>query len=140
MSEVASFEVHGADRKRLEGAVTAPDDAPIALDIGGGQIDLPPAAGAAVRRLLSGLAAGTPVHLLTDESELTTQEAAELLGISRTYVVRMIDSGNLPGHLVGTHRRLKARDVLRYKARREERLAGAAAVAEADVQAGVTYR
>jgi len=141
MSEVASFEVHGRDRKRLAAAVTAPDDdAPIALRTADGEIDLPPAARAAVRRLLTELAAGTSVHLLTDQTELTTQEAADLLGISRTYVVRLIDSGKLPAHLVGTHRRLRAADVIAYMARRDARLAGVAAIATADAEAGVPYR
>ncbi len=140
VSDVASFEVRGADRKRLAAAVGAPDDgAPMALRTASGDIELPPAARAAVRHLLADLASGTPVHVVSDEGELTTQEAADLLGISRTYVVRLIDAGKLPAHLVGTHRRLRAGDVVAYKARRDRQLAGAAAVAEADIAAGVPY-
>ena len=103
-------------------------------------MELPPTARAAVRQLLSDLAAGTAVHLLTDETELTSQDAADILGISRTYVVRLIDNGKLPAHMVGTHRRLRAADVLAYKARRDDRLAGVDAIAEADAAAGVPYR
>jgi len=140
MSDVASFEVRGADRKRLAAAIAAPDDgAPMGLRTATGEIELPPAARAAVRRLLADLAAGMPVHLVSDDGELTTQEAADLLGISRTYVVRLIDAGKLPGYLVGTHRRLRAGDVLAYKVRRDRGLAGAAAVAEADIAAGIPY-
>ncbi|MEO5679194.1 MAG: helix-turn-helix domain-containing protein [Acidimicrobiales bacterium] len=140
MSDVVSFEVRGADRKRLAAAVGAPDDgAPMAIRTAGGEIELPPAARAAVRQLLEDLAAGTPVHLVSDDGELTTQQAGELLGISRTYVVRLVDAGKLPGHRVGTHRRLRVADVLAYKAKRDHALAGAAAVAEADVAAGVPY-
>jgi len=141
MSDVASFEVRGADRKRLAVAVGAPDDGgPIAVRTATGEIDLPPAARAAVRQLLADLAAGTPVHLISDDGELTTQEAADLLGISRTYVVRLIDTGKLSAHLVGTHRRLRAGDVLAYKAHRDRRLTRSAAVAAADIAAGVRYR
>ncbi len=83
---------------------------------------------------------GGAVHLLTDDADLTTQEAADILGISRTYVVRLVDDAKIPAHLVGTHRRLRAADVLAYKARRDARLAGVDAIASADAAAGVPYR
>lgn len=104
-----------------------------------GEVEVPPTARAAVRHLLATLAAGTAVSLLTDDTELTTQDAADILGISRTYVIRLVDNRKLPAHLVGTHRRLRAVDVLAYRTRRDARLAGANAVAEADVAAGVAY-
>ncbi|HUP70410.1 MAG TPA: helix-turn-helix domain-containing protein [Acidimicrobiales bacterium] len=104
-----------------------------------GEAELPPAARAAVRQLLADLAAGTAVHLVTDETELTTQDAATLLGISRTYLVRLVNDGRIPAHLVGTHRRLRAADVVAYKARRDARLAGVDAIAAADVAVGVRY-
>jgi excisionase family DNA binding protein len=105
-----------------------------------GEVELPPTARAAVRQLLADLAAGTAVHLLTDGTELTTQDAANLLGISRTYLVRLVDDGKIPAYLVGTHRRLRAADVLAYKARRDARLVGVDVIAAADVAAGVPYR
>jgi excisionase family DNA binding protein len=78
------------------------------------------------------------VHLLTDDDELTTQHAADILGLSRTYVVRLIDQGNLPAHMVGTHRRLRANDVIAYRARRDDRLAAVAAISAADDDLGIT--
>lgn len=105
-----------------------------------GDADLPPEASDAVRLLLADLAAGSAVHLLTDDADLTTQEAANILGISRTYVVRLVDDTKLPARLVGTHRRLRAADVLAYKARRDARLAGVDAVADADAAARVPNR
>jgi len=141
VSEVASFELPQAQRKRIAALVNGPDGGgPLAVRTDQGEVELPPTARAAVRRLLADLAAGTAVHLLTDDTELTTQDAADILGISRTYVVRLVDNGKLPAHLVGTHRRLRAVDVLAYKTRRDARLAGADAVAEADAAAGVAYR
>ena len=141
VSEVASFELPQAQRKRIAALVNGPDGGgPLAVRTDQGEVELPPTARAAVRRLLADLAAGTAVHLLTDDTELTTQDAADILGISRTYVVRLVDNGKLPAHLVGTHRRLRAVDILAYKTRRDARLAGADAVAEADIAAGVPYR
>lgn len=105
-----------------------------------GEVELPAAAGRAVLALLEELASGNAVRLVAADAELTTQQAADLLGISRTYVVRLIDDGKLPAHLVGTHRRLRAADVLAYRARRSERLAATRAVTDADIAAGVPYR
>lgn len=141
VSEVATFELGGPDRKRVASAVGAPGSrAPIVVRTDAGEVELPAAAEAAVRHLLADLAAGTAVHVVADAGELTTQETADLLGISRTYVVRLIDGGKLPAHLVGTHRRLKAHDVIAYKAQRDARLVGVAAIADADIDAGVPYR
>lgn len=141
MSDVASFELPQAQRKKVAALVNGPDaGGPVAVRTDQGEVELPPTARAAVRQLLADLAAGTAVHLLTDDTELTTQDTADILGISRTYVVRLADNGKLPAHMVGTHRRLQAVDVLAYKSRRDARLAGADAIAEADLAAGVPYR
>ncbi len=113
---------------------------PVAIRTDRADAELPPEASDAVRLFLADLAAGSTVHLLTDDADLTTQEAANILGISRTYVVRLVDDAKLPARLVGTHRRLRAADVLAYKARRDARLAGVDADADADAAAGVPYR
>ncbi|MGH9010262.1 MAG: helix-turn-helix domain-containing protein [Acidimicrobiia bacterium] len=139
MGADAVFDVPEGERPRLAGLIGG-EARSIAVRTDNGDVELPPAAGRAVRELLAQLAAGNAVHLVPADAELTTQQAADLLGISRTYVVRLIDDGKLPAHLVGTHRRLKAADVLAYRARRSERLAAARAITDADVVAGVPYR
>ena len=73
------------------------------------------------------------------DADLTTQQAAELLGLSRTYVVRLIDQGTLPGHMVGTHRRLRASDVLAYRTDRAHRLDALDAITSADEDLGLPY-
>ena len=46
---------------------------------------------------------------------MTTQQVANLLGVSRPFVVKLIDDGRLAGHKVGTHRRVYTRDAVAYK-------------------------
>lgn len=70
-------------------------------------------------RLLDHLKAGNSVTILQSNAALTTVEASKLLGISRQFLIGLLEKGQIPYHFVGTHRRLYARDVLAYKAKRD---------------------
>lgn len=136
----AVFEVAEPDRQKLAALAAGGNDRPVAVRTDAGEIELPSAAGRAVLQLLGELGAGAAVHLVPTDTELTTQQSADLLGISRTYLIRLIEDGKLPAHLVGTHRRLRAGDVLDYRDRRTAKLAAVDAIADADAEVGINYR
>jgi excisionase family DNA binding protein len=69
--------------------------------------------------LLKDLRAGYSVTLLQLGAALTTTDASKLLGMSRQFLVKLLEKGEIPFHKVGTHRRIYARDVLAYKAKRD---------------------
>ncbi|MBX9859898.1 MAG: excisionase family DNA-binding protein [Sphingomonas sp.] len=60
------------------------------------------------------VAQGTAVDVLARDKELTSQEAAALLGVSRQYLIRVLDRGDMPFTRTGNHRRIRSADVLDY--------------------------
>jgi len=63
---------------------------------------------------------GHGVNILPIHSELTTQHAANLLNISRPYLVSLLEGGAIPHHKVGSHRRVYACDVLAFREQQSE--------------------
>jgi excisionase family DNA binding protein len=73
-----------------------------------------------LREIVQNLEKGRTLVLLPEEQQLTTQRAAGLLGMSRPYLIQLLDAGEMPYDLVGKHRRIALRDVLAYAKRRAE--------------------
>ena len=72
-------------------------------------------------RVLEYLQAGKAISIIPYMQELTTQDAANILGVSRQYLVRLLAASEIPYHKVGTHRRIYLRDLLAYKGQRDRR-------------------
>lgn len=106
-----------AQRERPLARLVSPD---------GIEVEIPASAFAALQAVVRDMAQGLTITLIPHDKELTTKEAADILNLSRPFLVKLLDRGDMPYHRVGTHRRLNVEDVLAYRelraARRREKL------------------
>lgn len=82
---------------------------------GGTRVELPRVAVDLLIRLLQDLAAGHAVTLIPVHAEMTTQQAADLLGVSRPFLIKQLEEGKLSYRMVGSHRRILFKDLMEYK-------------------------
>jgi len=78
-------------------------------------IELPAGAVSLLQAILEDMASGRGVTIVPQNAELTTQQAADFLNVSRPFLVQLLEQKKLPFRMVGTHRRIRFEDVLRYK-------------------------
>lgn len=83
------------------------------------QVELPTSALRLLVDILAELADGNAVQVVPVHAELTTQEAADLLNVSRPHIIKLLADGVLPFHKTGKHRRIRFADLMLFKSRRD---------------------
>jgi excisionase family DNA binding protein len=83
------------------------------------QVELPTSALRLLVDILGELADGNAVQVVPVHAELTTQEAADLLNVSRPHLVKLLEGGALPFHRTGKHRRIRFADLMAFKDQRD---------------------
>ena len=104
----------------------------------GSEIRLPHSILKVLMEVVHEMARGNAVRVMPIHAELTTQQAAELLNVSRPFLVSLLEQGEIKYRKVGTHRRIFLEDLLVYKDRRDrERLSALDELAKEDQRLGL---
>ncbi|CAM3421454.1 Helix-turn-helix domain-containing protein [Deinococcus saxicola] len=113
----------------------------IQLSAGQQRLTLTPELAGLLRGILERLGNGESITVLSHQEELSTQQAAELLGVSRPYLIeQLLDGRKIPFRKVGKHRRILVRDVLEYQQRDEaEKRALVREITELAQEMGLEY-
>jgi excisionase family DNA binding protein len=144
LSQATRIDPVSADHEALDGLRAREDlgDGELVLRTADGtEISLPQSLLRLVVSAANNLAAGRAVMAIPAEVTLTPAEAAELLGLSRPFVARLLERGDIPSELLpeSRHRRIKLEDVLAFKDRRERRAEGRRRIADITATAGLPY-
>jgi len=110
----------GQLRSALAGYMAGKAELQVLVDDTPTKITLTPGLSVLLMNLLRMVAKGDAVTLVPVSQQLTTQQAADILNVSRPYLIKLIENGDIPCHRTGRHRRIKAEDLYSYKERRDE--------------------
>ncbi len=111
-------QLHELDR--LSEAVLS-DERPTLVGRKGVRLELPDPIFKLLARVVRTMREGKAVVLLQESESMTTQAAAEFLGVSRPFLVDLLEKDALPHHKVGTHRRVYLKDLMEYQHQRDSR-------------------
>jgi excisionase family DNA binding protein len=78
-------------------------------------IELPAGAVTLLLDILGAMASGQGVTIIPEDAELTTVQAADILHVSRPFLIKLLEDGQIPYRRVGKHRRIRMEDVMNYK-------------------------
>jgi excisionase family DNA binding protein len=92
---------------------------PALVGADGEKLKLPDAVFRLLKDIVRNMKLGRAVMLIPENQQLTTQRAAGLLGVSRPYLIKLLEAGELPFYKAGSHRRIYLRDMVAYQKRRD---------------------
>ncbi|MGR3722397.1 helix-turn-helix domain-containing protein [Abyssibius alkaniclasticus] len=118
------IEIENADslRRILASQVDGDETVKLSLALGDNQIKpvtLAPALAASLMELLRLVSSGKGFRMIPVDAELTTQQAADLLNVSRPHLIKLLENNEMSFAKTGRHRRVKAADLFAYKKKRD---------------------
>ncbi|MBD2531340.1 helix-turn-helix domain-containing protein [Nostoc flagelliforme FACHB-838] len=105
--------------KQIERLLKLEGSHPKLVGTNGEEIVIPDSVYQVLRQVVNAMALGQAISIVPQEQELTTQQAAEFLNVSRPYLIKLLEQGEIPYVTVGTHRRVRFMDLRRYKEQRD---------------------
>ena len=114
---------------------------PALVGADGERLELPGAVFRLLKDIVRNMQLGRAIVLIPENQQLTTQRAADLLGVSRPYLIKLLEAGELPHHKAGSHRRIYLKDLAAYRKRRDvERKAALDRIAKEAFESGLYDR
>lgn len=89
------------------------------LAANGEQIDIPESLHQVLHHVVQAFVKGRIISIIPENCEMTTQQAADFLNVSRPYLIKLLEQGEIPHIKVGTHRRVRFQDLMKYKEQRD---------------------
>jgi excisionase family DNA binding protein len=124
--------------KKIDGVLTNAKQVPRLIGPQGEEIELPMSLFHVLRQIIHHLMRGRAISIVPFSKELSTQEAADILNVSRPFLIKLLEQGELPFTKVGTHRRIRFDDLMNYKRQRDSnRKAGLAEIAHISEDVGL---
>jgi excisionase family DNA binding protein len=80
-------------------------------------VNIPKKAFALLLEVLSNMAEGKSMTLIPSDADISTQQAADMLNVSRPHIVKLLETGAIPFKKVGAHRRIELKDLIKYEKR-----------------------
>ncbi len=117
---ISANENEKAALRKIEGVLRNAASVSKLVGPGGEEIELPASVFQILRNSVYHMIQGEAISIVPVNKELTTQEAADLLNVSRPYLVKLLEQEKIPFIKVGNHRRIEFNDLIAYKKRREE--------------------
>ncbi|MEH2313225.1 MAG: helix-turn-helix domain-containing protein [Nostoc sp.] len=113
------IEAEAEGTKQLEHILNQENNQLKLVAANGEEMTIPDSVFHVLRQVVQAMASGKNVSIVTFNPELTTQQAADLLNVSRPYLIKLLEQGELPYIMVGTHRRVKFEDLKKYKQQKD---------------------
>jgi len=114
---------------------------PALVGADGERLELPGAVFRLLKDIVRNMQLGRAIVLIPENQQLTTQRAADLLGVSRPHLIRLLEAGEMPYHKAGSHRRIYLKELLAYRKRRDmERKAALNRIAKEAFESGLYDR
>ncbi|MEA5623950.1 helix-turn-helix domain-containing protein [Nostoc sp. UHCC 0251] len=119
LDSVISPQLEAQSIKELERILSVKDFQAKLVGANGEKINIPEPIYQVLLQVVHAMASGKAISIIPQQQELTTQQAAEFLNVSRPYLIKLLEQGEIPHIKVGSHRRVRFDDLMSYKQQRD---------------------
>lgn len=119
LESVMAQEQEAASIKQLKNILELEGSPAKLVGANGEAIPIPESVYGVLCQVVRAMALGKAISIVTQEEELTTQQAADFLNVSRPYLIKLLEQGDIPYILIGKHRRVRFEELMKYKQQRD---------------------